>query len=154
MLLCVGEPPRTRGTSSSTTADSGCQAQPGQLIRGHFGPCCPAMRASVLSTGLSHRAHRVSSARTRFTNSRRRCPLALVPAMPYPHQVPPVRYSTPVIVGAARVGYPHHRSSSQGRCSSVQHRSAAMPELYSAPQDSHLTMPHLRSSRRLTRGCS
>jgi hypothetical protein len=36
----------------------------------------------------------------------------------------------------------HHSSLSQGRCASVQQRSAAMLELYSAPHDSQVTMPH------------
>lgn len=71
------EPPRDRGRSSSTSARLGWGWHPAQGGPGHFGPCPPGVILSALSTSSSQSAHVRSSALTRLTSSRLRCPLAL-----------------------------------------------------------------------------
>ena len=77
-----GDPPLTRGMSSSTTADCGCGTHPWQgvlvlgLVVWHLGPWSPGVIFRVLSTGRPHSAQWCSSLRTRLRSSRRRCPLA------------------------------------------------------------------------------
>lgn len=77
-----GEPPLTRGMSSSTTGDIGCGTHPSHgvpvlgWVPGHFGPCSPGVILRDLFTGRSQRAQLCSSRSTRLRSSRRRCPLA------------------------------------------------------------------------------
>lgn len=72
-----GDPPRDRGMSSSTSPRMGWGWHPAQGGPGHLGPCPPGVIFRVLSTGRSQSAHVCSSALTRLTSSRLRCPLAL-----------------------------------------------------------------------------
>lgn len=73
----VGEPPRERGMSSSTSARMGWGTHPGHVPPGHRGPWPPGVLVRVLSTRSSQRAQVFSSASTRLRSSRRRWPFAL-----------------------------------------------------------------------------